>query len=106
MAVPKNIVKISKRLDASNVADFKAEALSILEENPIGIIINFANTLFIDSAGLGALVSILKTATQYNKKLALVSLSPQVSQIFELTKLYRICDIYDSLEKAEKTMNG
>lgn len=106
MAAQKNMIKISKRLDASNVAEFKTEALSVLEQTPVGIIVNFSNTLFIDSAGLGSLVSILKTAAQSNKKLALVCLSPQVSQIFELTKLYRIFDIYDSLEKAEKIMNG
>jgi len=98
----KNVIQVSKRLDASNVGEFKAEAISILKHQEKGIIINFSDTTFLDSAGLGALVSILKMAAQSNnKKIALASLSKQVRQIFELTKLYRLFDIFDSAEEAQ-----
>jgi anti-sigma B factor antagonist len=97
----KNTIEVSKRLDSINVGDFKTEAMAFLEKSEEGIIIDFTNTAFIDSAGLGALVSILKTATQKSKRLALSCLSPQVAQIFELTKLYRIFDIYDTVERAQ-----
>ena len=97
-----NIIKVSKRLDASNVAEFKKDAIAALKKQSSGIVIDFSNATFLDSAGLGALVSILKTASQSDdKKIALASLPKQVRQIFELTKLYRLFDIYDSVEKAE-----
>jgi anti-sigma B factor antagonist len=93
---------VESRLDASNVTRFKAEALSALKEQKKGIIIDFSGTTFLDSAGLGSLVSILKTASQEkDKKIALASLSRQVRQIFELTKLYRLFDIYDSVDEAK-----
>lgn len=97
----KNTIEVSKRLDSINVGEFKADAMSFLEKSAEGIVIDFSNTVFIDSAGLGALVSILKTATQKSKRLALACLSPQVAQIFELTKLYRIFDIYDTVDRAQ-----
>ncbi|OGV37191.1 MAG: hypothetical protein A2020_08390 [Lentisphaerae bacterium GWF2_45_14] len=98
----KNMIQVSKRLDASNVGEFKTESLSSLKNEKKGIIINFSETTFLDSAGLGALVSILKMAAQSdNKKIALASLSKQVRQIFELTKLYRLFDIFDTVEEAQ-----
>jgi anti-sigma B factor antagonist len=100
-----NIIKVAKRLDASNVAEFKTDALNALKKNDKGIVVDFSDATFLDSAGLGALVSILKTASQANdKKIALVSLSKQVRQIFELTKLYRLFDIYDSVEEAKSNI--
>lgn len=102
----KSIMSVSRRLDATNVADFKSEAMKSLDDHEKGIILNFTNTIFIDSAGLGALVSILKAASQSNKKVILTSLTPQVHQIFELTKLYRIFDICDTVPEAEAGLCG
>jgi anti-sigma B factor antagonist len=102
-AVPKSsVLKVSKRLDASNSAEFKSEAVSILDGPAIRfLVIDFSETGFLDSAGLGALVSILKNVSQSkDKRLALASLSPHVRQIFELTKLYRLFEIYNSVDEA------
>jgi anti-sigma B factor antagonist len=97
------LVKVPDRLDASNVKDFKQDALSSMESSEQGIIIDFNDTTFLDSAGLGSLVSILKTAAQNGqKKIALTNLGKQVKQIFELTRLYRLFDIYESVDKAEQ----
>ncbi len=99
------IVKVAKRLDASNVTEFKQAALKSLEPENAKLVLNFSETSFLDSAGLGALVSILKSTSQdRNKKLALASLSVQVRQIFELTKLYRLFDIYNSTEEAKSEL--
>jgi anti-sigma B factor antagonist len=96
-----SVIKVSKRLDASNVGEFKARAIASLGENEKGVIIDFEETAFIDSAGLGSLVSILKHASQSGgRRVALASLSTQVRQIFELTKLYRLFDIYENPDKA------
>ena len=103
-----SILKVSKRLDASNVAEFKTKAGSILGDDSVkSLVIDFSETVFLDSAGLGALVSILKLVSQAKeKKLALVSLSLQVRQIFELTKLYRLFDIYNTVEEAAAELDA
>ncbi len=107
MTTKHNIIKVDKRLDSSNVIEFKAESLTALSASSVGIIVDFSETTFLDSAGLGALVSILKAASQANnKKVALASLSKQVRQIFELTKLYRLFDIYDSVNEAESKLSA
>ena len=94
---------LGERLDAENVDNFKALTKQIIDNPTVtGIIIDFSETKFIDSIGLGALVSVLKTTTQLNIKIALCNLTPQVRQIFELTRLYRLFDIFDKTEEAEE----
>lgn len=105
MAEDFKFISVTKRLDASNVANFKSEALTCLDGDSPGLVISFEETDFLDSAGLGALVSILKTASQMGrKKIALAALSSQVRQIFELTKLYRLFDIYDTVDDAKTAL--
>ena len=96
------ILKVAKRLDASNAAEFKSEAVSKIGDPASEmLVIDFSETGFLDSAGLGALVSILKAISQAkSKRLALAALSPHVRQIFELTKLYRLFEIYNSVDEA------
>jgi len=103
-----SVLKVSKRLDASNSAEFKSSAASILNDESVkSLIIDFSETSFLDSAGLGALVSVLKTASQIKgRKFALASLSPHVRQIFELTKLYRLFEIYNSVEEASAELEA
>jgi anti-sigma B factor antagonist len=101
-----HVHNVQERLDSDNVADFKAKTSEFLQTGGSGIVIDFSNTKFIDSIGLGALVSVLKSTTQINMKIMLCSLSPQVRQIFELTRLYRLFDIFDTIEDAKASMKA
>ena len=58
-----------------------------------GIIINCENVKFIDSSGLGLIVSIFKTLKKMEKQFALTSLSERTMEIFTLTKLDNILTI-------------
>jgi len=102
------ILKVSKRLDASSVGEFKVAAVSLISSPDMrGLVLDFSETAFLDSAGLGALVSILKNVSQSGgKRLALASLSPHVRQIFELTKLYRLFEIYNNAEEAATELDS
>ena len=100
-----HIVDATERLDAASVTEFKVTSKANIDKDDALVIVDFTHTKFIDSAGLGALVSILKSASQHeNVKVALVALSPQINQIFELTKLYRLFDIYANVDEAEAAL--
>ena len=99
-----HVLTVEERLDAGNVQDLKSGLNTLLENGGIGIIVDFSRTRFIDSIGLGALVSVLKSASLHDMKIALCSLSPQVRQIFELTRLYRLLDIFEDAEDAKAAM--
>jgi len=98
------VLDVEERLDSNNIKKFKSESHELLKSKGKGLIINFTNTKFIDSMGLGSLVSILKSTTQSNMKLTLCALTPQVKEIFELTRLYRLFEISENLDEAKTSM--
>ena len=100
-----HVLSVEERLDSGNIDTFKSGAAELLKTGGVGIVIDFTNTKFIDSIGLGALVSILKATTQHDMKVVLCALSPQVRQIFELTRLYRLFDIFENTEDAKASMS-
>ncbi len=64
------------------------------------IIINLKNVSYIDSSGLATLVEILKKTKNYGGKLRLTNLADKVKGLFEITKLEKIFEIYETAEEA------
>ncbi|HKL48610.1 MAG TPA: STAS domain-containing protein [Desulfuromonadales bacterium] len=89
-----------ERLDAHNSGELKSRMLSLFEEGKVNIVINLSEVRFIDSSGLGALVSGYKNASARNGNLKLCSLQPQVKSMFELTRLHRVFEIFPSSDEA------
>ena len=83
-----------ERLDAHNANDLKAELLALFDQGKKNILIDLQDDRFIDSSGLGALVSGFKNAITNQGSLKLASLQPQVKSMFELTRLHRVFDIF------------
>ncbi len=67
------------------------------------IILNLEKLNFINSSGLGSLISIVKRVSQNNGKLCLTNLQVFISDLFEITKLTNIFDIKDTVEDALKS---
>ena len=95
------IVSISGNIVLEETARLKDEIELFIEESSVeGIIIDCKNVKFIDSSGLGLIVSIFKTLKKMNKNFALTALSEQAMEIFVLTKLNKILTIAESTETA------
>ena len=71
-----------------------------------GLVINFDKVNFIDSSGIGLIVSIFKTMQQKEGKFALTNLSKKNEEIFSITRLNKILDIYPSEQEAIGAMSG
>ncbi len=89
-----------ERLDAHNSGDLKSAMLKFFEEGNRNILIDLKDVRFIDSSGLGALVSGFKNAISHQGSLKLASLQPQVKSMFELTRLHRVFEIFTSMNEA------
>ena len=59
------------------------------------ILLNLGDVNYIDSSGLGELVSAYTTARNQSAALKLLSLTKKVHDLLQLTKLYTVFDIYD-----------
>lgn len=69
-----------------------------------GILINFEKVNFIDSSGIGLIVSVFKAMQQREGKFALSNLSKKNEEIFTITRLNKILDIYSTESEALASM--
>lgn len=88
------------RLDAHNSSDLKAQMISLFEQGRINLLVDLQEVRFVDSSGLGALVSGFKNASSRNGNLKLCGLQPQVKSMFELTRLHRVFEIFATVPEA------
>lgn len=86
-------------LDASNAAEFKRDIAPALAANT-RLVLDLSRMRFIDSSGLGAMLSCLRQLTGKGGDLKLCGLSKQVRALFELVRMHRIFDIYDTRAEA------
>lgn len=94
------VVEVDGQLIVGNRQDLKDKVLARLEEGARNFVIDFARTGYIDSSGLGVLVSISKKIREAGGELRLASLSEDLQTLFELTKLDTLFQIRDNLEEA------
>lgn len=87
-------IKVPKNFDITEVDAFRKEVNSYLESGEKDFSVNFGECEFIDSTGLGVLISIYKKCKELDEDLVIHSVNkPQVVKIFKLTRLDRAFNI-------------
>lgn len=89
-----------ERLDAHNSGDLKNQMLKLFEDGKTNLVVDLQAVRFVDSSGLGALVSGFKNASSRNGSLKLSGLQLQVKSMFELTRLHRVFEIFTDSSEA------
>jgi len=69
------------------------------------VVLNLQEVSYIDSGGLGTLVSIFTTAQHAGGAIKLASLSQRVGDLLHLTKLVTIFEVYDNEEAAARSFS-
>ncbi|HUH13559.1 MAG TPA: STAS domain-containing protein, partial [Longimicrobiales bacterium] len=75
--------------------------LEELDNGERKFLIDFAHTGYIDSSGLGVLVSLSKKIREQGGELRLANLNEDLRTLFELTKLDTLFQISNSREEAQ-----
>jgi anti-sigma B factor antagonist len=70
------------------------------------ILLNLGNVNYIDSAGLGALISSYTTTKREGGQLKLVSLTKRIQDLLAITKLITVFDTYDDEKEALASFNS
>lgn len=94
------IVHVDGQLIVGNRQELKAAVQEALEQGERKFLIDFSRTGYIDSSGLGALVSISKRVREQNGELRLSGLNEDLRSLFELTKLDTLFSIAETAEQA------
>lgn len=97
------LLESQPRLDSQGGNRLKEQVLAIPVEHPKLWIIDLASVEFIDSSGLGALVTVLKSARRQGCRLVLCHPSATVKLILEISQLDRVFEVFDELEAVFST---
>ena len=96
------IVNISGSLDASNADTLKTQFTNNIKKSK-KFVFDLKEMDFVDSTGLGALVACLKYSVECESVIKIANLQKKPKMLFEITRVYRIFDIFDSTEEAVKS---
>src|ERR671918_840595 len=94
------IVGVDGQLIVGNRQDLKQKILDALDGGARKFVIDFSKTGYIDSSGLGVLVSLSKKIREQGGELRLAGLNDDLQTLFELTKLDTLFAIADTRERA------
>lgn len=90
------VVDVEGQLIVGNRQELKQRVLAELEGGGRKFLVDFTRTGYIDSSGLGVLVSLSKKIREQGGELRLSSLNEDLRTLFELTKLDTLFRIADS----------
>ena len=88
------------RLDLASAPQFKQELSETVADGFWMIVVDLSNVPFVDSSGLGALISGMKTTRLAGGNLRIAYVGTQARMIFELTNLNKVMKLYDTVEEA------
>lgn len=100
------VVDISGRIVlGSESAALRSLVTDLLNKGNNKILLNLAEVNYIDSSGLGHLVSACTTVRKQGGELKLLKLTNKVHDLMQITKLYTVFDIRDDEAEAVKSFD-
>jgi anti-sigma B factor antagonist len=73
---------------------------SLVQQGVKKIIINLADVPYVDSSGLGGMVSTYTTVTREGGKLKLLNVTKRINDLLVITKLIQVFEVYDNEKEA------
>ena len=94
------VIEIPERLTADASYDLKRLIKELVDSGKTRIVINLKGTEYMDSSGLGAIVSKIAVARSSGGDIRLACVSKFVADLLELTHIDQILKIFDDIEQA------
>lgn len=95
------ITPVGDTLDAKEAPAFKEKVLEIVTVNAhFNVVMNLERIQFIDSSGLGCLLSTLRFLNQQKGELKIAQITKPIKTMFELVSLNKIFEIFPSTDEA------
>jgi anti-sigma B factor antagonist len=96
-----------KILEERDIQALQESTTSLIEQSEqMNLILDFRNVRFLSSAVLGLLIRISKKIYERDGILRLCNINPKIYEVFKITRLTKIFDIYKDLESATKDLSA
>ena len=93
------IVAVEGDVDLSTSGDLRKFLFDALR-GATRLVLNLGGIRYIDSSGIATLIEVLKESQKAKKEFALFALSPAVHDVFKLTHVIKIFQVYETEEQA------
>jgi len=96
-----------KILEEQDISVLQDSIIAVIESasGGVNLILDFSKVKFLSSAVLGLLIRISKRVYQRNGQLRLCNINPKIYEIFKITRLTKIFDIYPDVKSAGKGLS-
>lgn len=95
---------LDKSIEGSNSREFKGQVVDLFNEGNKNIVLNLSQVEFMDSSGLGCLISILKLMVKAEGQISICEPQEQVIRLFNLTRLNNVFRIFSKEDEALNTL--
>lgn len=94
------VIDIPQRLTLDTADQLKQLLKDYVEKDVVRFVINLAQTDYMDSSGLGAIVSKIAQTRANNGDIRLAAVSDYVANLLELTHIIQILQVFDTPDEA------
>jgi anti-sigma B factor antagonist len=95
---------LSNRLDAQGADEFKEKLSGLISDGNRSIILDISRVDFVDSSGLGAMVSVFKAIGE-DGEMVICGSSEAAMRMFKLTRMNRVFRIFENEEDAVRALS-
>lgn len=95
-------VVLEGEIDVYTAPRLKEELVSVVESGCSNVVVDMEKVGFIDSSGLGVLVSALRRARERDGVVRIVCTRDNILKIFRITGLDKVFPIFSDLEEAKR----
>ena len=97
----------SSRVDLEVAGEFRAALVQLIDSGHRHLVVDMSDVSFVDSSGLGALVSALKTlkVLKGGGDVRLANVQPPVVALLEIIRLHRVFASYPSVDQAVQSFS-
>jgi len=107
-SVPPNlsVIELTGDITAASEAALSAAHEQTVAAGATGVLLDFSNLAYMNSGGIGMLVTLLVRTQRQRQRLAATGLSDHYRQIFSLTRLDEAITLYDDEAAARAALAG
>lgn len=105
MYYPVEVIKVCGILGHSQAKQFKQEILDLIATGTKEVLIDFEQAAFMDSSGLGALISALKAVRAAHGRVSLCAVKQEIRMLLELADVIQFFPIFSSQDEFYQQKN-
>ena len=95
-----SVVEVGGEIDVATAPRLREQLITLVNKQKYRIVVSLEAVDFIDSTGLGVLISGLKRVKTHDGEFVLVCTEPRILKVFDITGLLKVFPVFDSVDAA------